>query len=52
MNIPNNCKDCIYLKIYTFNKTNIKEPKCMLTHPLSLANGCPNKRKDSFYKEL
>lgn len=42
MKIPDKCKDCIYLKLYK------DYVNCMLTHPLNLANGCPNKKKDQY----
>jgi len=45
MNVPEKCKDCIYLR-YNITENNNSIPVCMLSHPFSLANGCPNKSKD------
>lgn len=44
MNIPEKCKDCTFFHI---DKDN--EYKCMLSHNLDLAAGCPNKRKNNEY---
>jgi len=43
MNIPEKCKDCIFFNI----KDN--EYRCMLSHNLDLAAGCPNKKKNNEY---
>ena len=41
MNIPERCKDCIFFKD--------NEYRCMLSHNLDLAAGCPNKKKNNEY---
>lgn len=48
MNVPERCKDCAFLR-YTITDTE-SIPVCMLSHPFSLANGCPNKTKDLYHK--
>ena len=45
MNIPEKCKDCAFFSI--IKDTN--ELKCMLSHNLNLAAGCPNKKKNNEY---
>lgn len=45
MNIPEKCKDCAFFKID--DKDN--DYKCMLSHNLNLAAGCPNKKKNNEY---
>ena len=45
MYIPENCKDCVYMKII-IRKNDEREFQCMLGHSLLLANGCPNKTKN------
>lgn len=44
MKIPEKCKDCAFFKT---DKDN--EFGCMLGHVLTLAAGCPNKKKDNEY---
>jgi len=44
MNIPEKCKDCIF-----FNIKDNNEYRCMLSHNLDLAAGCPNKKKNNEY---
>lgn len=48
MNVPDKCKDCMFLK-YNIKTDNKSIPVCMLSHPFSLAGGCPNKKTDSYH---
>ena len=48
MNIPERCKDCIFLKDIELTRND--NFGCMLGHSLSTALGCPNQEKINKYK--
>ena len=47
MNIPENCKDCVFLKLLYKDKHE-QFPVCMLEHSLLLASGCINKKQSNY----